>query len=1113
MAIQETDLMDFGNGIIGDDTFDVWRKKTNRIKIDIDLVNTNLTTKINTDIGALTNVYIPQSGTATAVSTQLSFSTLQSFNTVAIGGTSILTQNNVLKVDKELDSAVQVTSDKVQAKSKLILASSEYDVPTSSPGFSNAVLTSNSAGQLAWQPASTIAASTIQNQTQIFEEILPVGSVVPFASFTDDDNYLLCEGGSASKASFPELYEFLKNGGAECIYGETETEFTLPDYQGRVLVGKGIADGVQFGNSIGISGGTGDSSTLGHVLSVNQMPAHRHWSPWVADDDTITDAQRTDYKNSPLFGADSSDISVTDRIHFDADSLDAFTDNSDYYAFTTYSGGDTGDASLTGLTDVTNDQYTGNATTLAHSHTIKTIDRIQPHVTVRWFIKAKPSSKINFGISVASSGLISTTAGGNAQSTITPVDETITLKINPDTNNLQIKSNGTLSFAESPIVEGKLKVRGVDIQLYNETRAGSNTHSGRCAVHGNGNGAGDPTLNDYNRKTVTTIRDSGVGANNDTLIINYNDVSPNSVGDYTGGVIINGTKAIMFQDGSILQTGSVPKKGNFKKATEPESGKHTTVAPQYADSFMYIDDDDDVVVGGNGNGVYRTGGGSNDAHSYRTKFMLPDDEKADKLYVQYYSMHVITKTGKSFSTGYGYTAASALINTAAAHSSSTFHTWIRSFCESDNCKISKIVASGDLSGCASYALDEQGYLWGHGVNQYGNLANGTTTYSPNELLTNVNSTSIIGKRESLANSETLAAGVPYNLSANRRYLPHIINPMLDSSGNITTNVSDAVSLLKVTDATHFGSYNTNSHPDTIAILGTDKRVYVAGYGDYGQTGDGSSLATNSSWRTVSTGAGVPLENITKIYSSGEDQYTFMSAIDESYDVWFWGSNGGYVSGLGLNDNTDRARPKRTWDASARGYRANFVITNNAGTADGQSVHIIGSHQTADGTETDKRYWYAGANTTTGMRGQWYQLQHGPFNTTTHSIQDMYYSSGNDSNFYYVLARNKSTSKLELWSAGNNGHGQLGYQDSSSDSNFANVALSGLSAHRINFSSDLLEKVVTIHCARQHNSGQNTHVHLSDGRIFMAGYSRWGFREVPGGTAEGYSYKFTPIKMD
>ena len=55
MAIQETDYMDFGNGIIGDDTFDVWRKKTNRIKVDLDSVNAALGDRIDgisVDLGA-----------------------------------------------------------------------------------------------------------------------------------------------------------------------------------------------------------------------------------------------------------------------------------------------------------------------------------------------------------------------------------------------------------------------------------------------------------------------------------------------------------------------------------------------------------------------------------------------------------------------------------------------------------------------------------------------------------------------------------------------------------------------------------------------------------------------------------------------------------------------------------------------------------------------------------------------------------------------------------------------------------------------------------------------------------------------------------------------------
>jgi hypothetical protein len=113
----------------------------------------------------------------------------------------------------------------------------------------------------------------------------------------------------------------------------------------------------------------------------------------------------------------------------------------------------------------------------------------------------------------------------------------------------------------------------------------------------------------------------------------------------------------------------------------------------------------------------------------------------------------------------------------------------------------------------------------------------------------------------------------------------------------------------------------------------------------------------------------------------------------------------------------------------------------------------------------------------------------------------------------VLARNTATNKLELWSSGFNADGQLGYQDGLSLTNFANVSTVGETvAYRVNFRSDLLEKVVTIHCCRQYNTKGNTFVHLSDGRIFAVGYLQWGFGTTYGTVAD-YKYQFSPIEMD
>jgi hypothetical protein len=122
MAIQESDIMDFGNGIIGDDTFDVWRKKTNGIRQEIEVVEGTLTTKINTDIGALTEIYIPQAGQSTFVSTPLQFSSAAQFlNTISVGGSLLSGSESKLICTPELESSTQITSNKVRAASELIL--------------------------------------------------------------------------------------------------------------------------------------------------------------------------------------------------------------------------------------------------------------------------------------------------------------------------------------------------------------------------------------------------------------------------------------------------------------------------------------------------------------------------------------------------------------------------------------------------------------------------------------------------------------------------------------------------------------------------------------------------------------------------------------------------------------------------------------------------------------------------------------------------------------------------------------------------------------------------------------------------------------------------------
>ena len=373
MAIQQSDIIDFGNGIIGDDTFDIWRKKTNSLKNTVDTINTSLTTKIDTDIGNLTDIYVPLSGAATAVTTSLAFSNPITFNSnLNIGGSSLFSQSDKLKTDKEFDSSIQLTSTRVRAKTNLILGDKTYNVP-SSPAFDNAVLITQTDGSLSWANAATVFdnAGGLQQTTAVFEEILPVGTVIPLAGTQTDPDWLLCEGATLSKSEYEELWNVIGY-----TYGGSGDNFQLPNYKGRVLVGTGTVSGgsVSFSGNVGTSGGTNNRSTQGHTLTGAQsgLPEHKH--------ELRTD-KRSSYDTTGgglNYGQDTSSGQGPNTSTLDVAAADASE---------------------------------------SHSHDLTPNQRVQPYVTVKWYIKSKSNDKLNFKINVANSGLESADASGAGQHT------------------------------------------------------------------------------------------------------------------------------------------------------------------------------------------------------------------------------------------------------------------------------------------------------------------------------------------------------------------------------------------------------------------------------------------------------------------------------------------------------------------------------------------------------------------------------------------------------------------------------------------------------------------------------------------------------------------------
>lgn len=108
----------------------------------------------------------------------------------------------------------------------------------------------------------------------------PTGSVLDFAGGTAPAGWLLCYGQAVSRTEYAGLFATL---GETYGSGDGSTTFNLPDYRGRVLVGKDNMGGSAAGRMTSVGLSVGDGNTLGsnggaqvHTLSSEQLPSHSH---------------------------------------------------------------------------------------------------------------------------------------------------------------------------------------------------------------------------------------------------------------------------------------------------------------------------------------------------------------------------------------------------------------------------------------------------------------------------------------------------------------------------------------------------------------------------------------------------------------------------------------------------------------------------------------------------------------------------------------------------------------------------------------------------------------------------------------------------------------------
>ncbi len=108
----------------------------------------------------------------------------------------------------------------------------------------------------------------------------PVGAMLEWPTNTAPAGWILCDGSAVNRTTYAALFAII---GTTFGSGDGSTTFNLPDFQGRVAVGRDPSDD-DF-NTIGNKGGEKT-----HQLTVAEMPEHKHpyvdkWPAGTGDSD------------------------------------------------------------------------------------------------------------------------------------------------------------------------------------------------------------------------------------------------------------------------------------------------------------------------------------------------------------------------------------------------------------------------------------------------------------------------------------------------------------------------------------------------------------------------------------------------------------------------------------------------------------------------------------------------------------------------------------------------------------------------------------------------------------------------------------------------------------
>lgn len=487
--------------------------------------------------------------------------------------------------------------------------------------------------------------------------------------------------------------------------------------------------------------------------------------------------------------------------------------------------------------------------------------------------------------------------------------------------------------------------------------------------------------------------------------------------------------------------------------TKNPGQRHTSAMVQYSDGiYAYIDKDGVPCIAGHH--TYNALAPFVSAGGY-TPYPLPLDNgreiTVEKLWVTHERIIALGSNGKLYARGINDNN-EMNISSFIAGSSTRYSNWVLAFDPvysylGQSRTIKSVIFTTDLEDHNIAVIDSTDALWIAGYNQYGALGNGTT----------------IGTESKTPN----------------RY----------EAAPILTNVKEVVMM---------GSWDGGSHILTVAAIRwtnperTSAEVRTWGYGGYGLMGDGTTVAVNSTPRTVTLPSGVNPVNY-ELYTGGTDWICTICLVASDGSVAYgWGSNSD--CGLGIAAQNIISLPAKIWDATSAGpasQRDRFIekfytTSHSRGT---NCTYIL----TKPVPSTNKKeIWAAGYN---------HENKFGDaMNINTPAIWRNITPANRPSNwsvddFYVGNSFNWATNNFIRWKIVNNDGDvyQLEASGWSGDSNTGTGLNSGplTTWTRVNLRSETVKTIVDCQTGRCQGAARSfTYLLCNDGSLYFTGITHY-----------------------